>query len=110
MRKEQEKLQKKEERERLKAQLTEEKAQKAALSAAYKSTKPEECMKYITAVIDSELLQAECGAEIPLIMQTTEVKFTIKSQPFPNSVTWERDNQAQLVGVNGQVIYYILSY
>ncbi|XP_074117831.1 crossover junction endonuclease EME1 isoform X3 [Sminthopsis crassicaudata] len=73
---------------------TEEKQQererKKALANMLKAQKPEECLKYVTVVLDPALLQLEGGGQVLSALQAMECHCAVEAQTIPCSITWKR--------------------
>ncbi|XP_038067999.1 uncharacterized protein LOC119737610 [Patiria miniata] len=88
--KDQEKQQKMRQLEERKQQKQREAQVQRALREAHKADKPEECMKYITVVIDPLLLEDSVGATLLAKLQELNSKTAVESQAIPGSITWRR--------------------
>ncbi|CAL9707784.1 unnamed protein product [Knipowitschia caucasica] len=67
-----------------------EKAERRAMAEAVKALRPEECLKYIVAVVDPALLQLEGGGTLLSSLQALGCSCAIEKQPLPRSVSWRR--------------------
>uniref|UniRef100_A0A8C6TS65 Essential meiotic structure-specific endonuclease 1 n=1 Tax=Neogobius melanostomus TaxID=47308 RepID=A0A8C6TS65_9GOBI len=65
----------------------EEKAQKKAMAEAAKALRPEECIKYMVAVVDPG---KEGRGALLSSLQTLGCSCAIEKQPLPRSVSWRR--------------------
>ncbi|CAM4555914.1 unnamed protein product [Lepidochelys kempii] len=83
-------LQRRREREVQKGQREQERERKKALANMLKAQRPEECLKYITVVLDPVLLQVEGGAQVLSALQSMNCGCVIESQAVPCSITWRR--------------------
>ncbi|XP_053423807.1 crossover junction endonuclease EME1 [Nycticebus coucang] len=63
---------------------------KASLVNRLKSQRPEECLKYITVVLDPVLLQMEGGGQLLGALQSMGCCCVIEAQVVPCSITWRR--------------------
>ncbi|XP_065224426.1 crossover junction endonuclease EME1 [Planococcus citri] len=85
-----EKLKLKEEKQRAlleKARLREEKKKDAE---ALKRSKPGECIKYITILLDSNIINCEFSAELLMALRTAEIQYKVEDQDISNSALWIR--------------------
>ncbi|XP_033840215.1 crossover junction endonuclease EME1 [Periophthalmus magnuspinnatus] len=78
------------EREEQRRRREEEKAQRRAMADAVKALRPEECIKYMVAVVDPGLLQLEGGGALLSSLQALGCTCAIEKQPLPRSVGWRR--------------------
>ncbi|KAJ0016395.1 hypothetical protein NQD34_014685, partial [Periophthalmus magnuspinnatus] len=78
------------EREEQRRRREEEKAQRRAMADAVKALLPEECIKYMVAVVDPGLLQLEGGGALLSSLQALGCTCAIEKQPLPRSVGWRR--------------------
>ncbi|XP_033119072.1 crossover junction endonuclease EME1-like [Anneissia japonica] len=92
------KAQKEKDRLTKKTEKAKELAKRKALQELKKSSRPEECMKYITAVIDLVLVEASGGGEVLAKLQGMECKTDLSAQPIPNSISWKRDTIEHHIG------------
>lgn len=97
------KAEKQAEKERLKAENEKAKAEKQALANTYKNIKPDECIKFMTALIDSDLICHFCASDIPNALQAVNVTYKVVSNVHPFTVTWSRKCQTQLSTIGGQL-------
>ncbi|KAM9002688.1 crossover junction endonuclease EME1 [Sarcophilus harrisii] len=67
-----------------------ERERKKALANMLKAQKPEECLKYITVVLDPALLQLEGGGQVLNALQSMECHCAVEAQTVPCSITWKR--------------------
>ncbi|XP_051850286.1 crossover junction endonuclease EME1 isoform X2 [Antechinus flavipes] len=67
-----------------------EREKKKALANMLKAQKPEECLKYVTVVLDPALLQLEGGGQVLSALQSMECHCTVEAQTVPCSITWKR--------------------
>ncbi|XP_022102379.1 crossover junction endonuclease EME1-like isoform X2 [Acanthaster planci] len=89
-RKEQEKQEKLRLQQEKKQQKQREAQVQKALREAHKADKPEECLKYVTVMIDPSLLEDAGGAALLTRLQELNSKTTIESQPIPGCLMWKR--------------------
>ncbi|CAH1794328.1 unnamed protein product [Owenia fusiformis] len=105
-------------KERLEKKLSKDKdsAQRRCLQEARKNAKPGECLKFMSVVFDSKILESPGGAAALGALQGNDVNYLIESQPIPNSITWVRktyhyDQQKMTTisreNVEDQVLIYI---
>lgn len=100
---------KKEEREQRQQEIAREKALKQAIKTANKNLKPEECIKYITAHIDAEILNEPFSTEILSHLTTMNISYKVGAQPIPRSVTWTRKLESHSLSDDGEVLLKLIS-
>ncbi|XP_038227133.1 crossover junction endonuclease EME1 isoform X2 [Dermochelys coriacea] len=83
-------LQRRREREVQKGQREQDRERKKELANMLKAQRPEECLKYITVVLDPVLLQVEGGGQVLSALQSMNCGCVIESQAVPCSITWRR--------------------
>ncbi|XP_008201573.1 crossover junction endonuclease EME1 isoform X2 [Tribolium castaneum] len=93
-----------EERERKKREAECEKALKGALAASKKNLKPTECRKFISVLIDNDIMNEPYGNDIINALQAVDVKYKTESQIFPRTITWSRQTQSHLMNDDGKLI------
>ncbi|XP_071953812.1 uncharacterized protein [Antedon mediterranea] len=86
------KAQKQKERLEKKTEKAKELAKRKALQELKKSSRPEECMKYVTALVDPAVLESSGGGEVLAKLQSLECKTELRAQPMTNTISWTRDN------------------
>ncbi|XP_069686939.1 transcriptional regulator ATRX isoform X2 [Periplaneta americana] len=79
------------------------KAEKLAAAEALRSKKPGECLKYIRACLDQQLLATEYGGELLVSLQSEGMQYNVQSNPVPFSVFWIREIQEHSVGEDKEV-------
>ncbi|KAK7919097.1 hypothetical protein WMY93_010381 [Mugilogobius chulae] len=90
VRRKQEREQKQEHKDKQKKSREEEKLQRKAQAEAVKALRPEECVKYMVAVVDPALLQLQGGGALLSSLQDLGCTCAIEKQPLPRSVGWRR--------------------
>ncbi|XP_070581093.1 crossover junction endonuclease EME1-like isoform X2 [Ptychodera flava] len=89
--KEREKMQKLKEREEKKLGKEREMARKKAERQVQRATRPEECIKYVSTILDQRLVESQGGADILVHLQSKELKYSLTEQAIENAVTWQRE-------------------
>ncbi|XP_077980258.1 uncharacterized protein LOC144435545 [Glandiceps talaboti] len=89
--KEREKMNKLKEREEKRLEKERELMKKKTERQALKAARPEECIKYVTTVLDQKLVESPCGAEIMVHLQTKNIRYCLAMQCIDNAVTWQRE-------------------
>ncbi|EDW01146.1 crossover junction endonuclease EME1 [Drosophila grimshawi] len=75
-----------------------EKLLKQALKEQQKRIKPGECQKYVRLVLDTGLLRSAWGQELISQLNTTDLKYVLRSLAARNCIIWERNvGQHQLL-------------
>ncbi|KAF2880712.1 hypothetical protein ILUMI_25454 [Ignelater luminosus] len=77
---------------------------KQALQIANKNMKPEECIKFITVMLDTEIMNERYGGEILNALQGAEVTYKLQSQLIPYTITWNRKLQTHFLDENEKLI------
>lgn len=68
-----------------------------------RSTKPGECNKYVTAVINQDIIKQTVGSKILEKLREIDVKTEINNLA-PHSVTWRRTVNKRIISENGEVV------
>uniref|UniRef100_T1J3G0 ERCC4 domain-containing protein n=1 Tax=Strigamia maritima TaxID=126957 RepID=T1J3G0_STRMM len=56
-----------------------------------RNLKPDQSIKFIKVVIDSNLMQLPIGPVLVPLLGSAEIQFDVKKQLLPNSITWKRE-------------------
>ncbi|XP_017054407.1 crossover junction endonuclease EME1 [Drosophila ficusphila] len=75
------------------------KLHKQALREQQKRIKPGECMKYVRMVIDSGFLSIPEGQEMLQQLNSSDLKYEIKSLPVSYCILWERNVGQQTISL-----------
>ncbi|XP_017013366.2 crossover junction endonuclease EME1 [Drosophila takahashii] len=75
------------------------KLHKQALREQQKRMKPGECMKYVRMVIDAGFLSVPVGQEMLQQLNSTDLKYEIKSLPVSYCILWERNVGQQTIAL-----------
>ncbi|KAH8397291.1 hypothetical protein KR215_011889 [Drosophila sulfurigaster] len=67
------------------------KLQKQAIREQQKRIRPGECLKYVRLVLDTGLQQHSLGQELIVLLNSTDLKYEIRSLPARNCILWERN-------------------
>jgi len=67
------------------------KLHKQALREQQKRIKPGECMKYVRMIIDAGFMGIPVGQEMLQQLNSTDLKYEIKSLPVSHCILWERN-------------------
>ncbi|XP_062137242.1 crossover junction endonuclease EME1 [Drosophila sulfurigaster albostrigata] len=67
------------------------KLQKQAIREQQKRIRPGECLKYVRLVLDTGLQQHSLGQELIALLNSTDLKYEIRSLPARNCILWERN-------------------
>ncbi|XP_034110241.1 crossover junction endonuclease EME1 [Drosophila albomicans] len=67
------------------------KLQKQAIKEQQKRIRPGECLKYVRLVLDTGLQQHSLGQELIALLNSTDLKYEIRSLPARNCILWERN-------------------
>ncbi|XP_044259286.1 crossover junction endonuclease EME1 [Tribolium madens] len=81
-----------------------EKALKGALAASKKNTKPTECIKFVVAIIDYNIINEHYGNDLISALQVKDIKYKTETQIFPRTITWIRQKQSHLINDHGKLI------
>uniref|UniRef100_A0A023EXB3 Putative crossover junction endonuclease eme1-like protein n=1 Tax=Triatoma infestans TaxID=30076 RepID=A0A023EXB3_TRIIF len=73
-----------------KAEKAKEKAERAALLEKIRHSKPDQCMKYITVILDEGIVTSNIGKKAVDLFKDIEFRFEVEKQRDPFSVTWTR--------------------
>ncbi|KAF5269376.1 hypothetical protein FQA39_LY08768 [Lamprigera yunnana] len=103
MEKERQKMKKATERARKKEEAEKQKQIKQALLSANKNAKPENCFKFITAKLDSNIINEKYTGEILNSLQALGVDFKFESQIIPNTIMWISKSQPQIIDSETQI-------
>lgn len=78
------------EREQKKKEAAHAKALRQAAAEIERAKKPGECMKWVSAILDPGLLNAEFSGELLTALRAVEIDYKIEECVIPCSATWER--------------------
>ncbi|KAH8304094.1 crossover junction endonuclease EME1 [Drosophila kikkawai] len=75
------------------------KLHKQALRDQQKRIKPGECMKYVRVVIDTGFLGISVGQELLQLLNSSTLKYEIRSLPVSHCIFWERNVGQQVIAL-----------
>ncbi|XP_071479776.1 uncharacterized protein [Diadema antillarum] len=76
--------------EEKKQQKLREAEQRKMMRDAKKAERPEECLKHLTAVLDTQVIEDSGGAQILSRLQALGCKYVIEAQAIPSCISWRR--------------------
>ncbi|XP_073998492.1 methyl methanesulfonate sensitivity 4 [Rhodnius prolixus] len=82
-----------------KAEKAKEKADRAVLLAKIRQSKPDQCMKYITVILDEDIATTNIVTKALELFKDVEFKYKTGKQREPFSVTWIREEP----GINATI-------
>lgn len=89
-----------EEREKKKKEAAHSKALKQATSEIERAKKPGECLKWVTTILDTGVLNSEYSGELLTALRASEVDYKVEESIIPCTVSWERRIQTVHVDEN----------
>ncbi|XP_076650966.1 methyl methanesulfonate sensitivity 4 [Halictus rubicundus] len=92
-----------EERLKRQEQLARDRALKAIASKNSKNIKPGECMKFMEVVLDEGIEQFSCKNEIITTLLDASVRYSIREELIPNSITWKRSIENSYVNEANEI-------
>lgn len=69
-------------------------------------TRPGECNKYITALINKDVIQAIAGIKIIEKLKAIDIKVEVTSRTPPSTITWKRTINKKVITDDGEVIQF----
>ena len=69
-------------------------------------TRPGECNKFLTAVINKEIIQTIAGSKIQEKLKEIDIKAEVTSKTTPNTITWKRNVNKKVITDEGEVIQF----
>lgn len=69
-------------------------------------TRPGECNKYITALINKDVIQAIAGSKIIEKLKAIDIKVEVTSRTPPSTITWKRTINKKVITDDGEVIQF----
>lgn len=71
-----------------------------------RATRPGECMKFLTAIVNKELTQQIAGSKILAKLREIEVKVQETNSSTPGTITWKRTVNKKIISDIGEVIEF----
>lgn len=90
----------KESKAKEKVEKAKEKAERAAMLEKIRQSKPDQCMKYVTVILDEGIVSSNIGKKAVDLFKDVEFRYEVEKQRDPFSVTWTRKEP----GLNASVI------
>ncbi|CRK93273.1 CLUMA_CG006816, isoform A [Clunio marinus] len=69
-------------------------------------TRPGECNKFITAVIDAKIVNKTVGSKILSSLKEIEIKAKVSNSTISNTITWKRLINKRIITDSGEVIEF----
>lgn len=66
-------------------------------------TRPGECNKFITAIVNSEIAQQTAGSKISGKLAEIDISLEISKTNTPGSITWKRSVNRRIIKENGEI-------
>lgn len=71
-----------------------------------RATRPGECNKFLTALVNKDLTQAHSGSKIREKLGEADIKVEVISNSLPNTITWKRAINKKIITDDGKVIEF----